>query len=64
MQKLREQAAADKSREALKKKVMEAVLPIEDCLKICREQNGLLYCKNCGLDNEVPQNLKKIFEEK
>ena len=29
-----------------------------ECLEYCKEQNGLPYCKNCGLDMGMIKNLK------
>ena len=31
-----------------------------ECLDYCQAQNGLPYCKNCGLDLDLLNNLKEI----
>ncbi len=40
---------------------------LEKCLLYCKEQNGLPYCKNCGLDesmlNKVDSKIDEIISE-
>jgi hypothetical protein len=31
---------------------------LQQCLKYCQEQNGLPYCKNCGLDQGMIKDLR------
>jgi len=43
--------------EALKRQYQQIVKKIEKRLKYCQKQNGLSYCKNCGL---CPADLDKL----
>lgn len=41
---------------------------LEQCLEYCREQNGMSYCKNCGLEQKMINDLlaserKKLIEK-
>ena len=37
---------------------------IKECLNYCKEQNGMPYCKNCGLDKEALELLDNIVDWK
>jgi len=37
-------------------------MTIQDCLEYCKTQNGLDYCKNCGLNIEMLN--KALAEER
>ncbi len=36
---------------------------LEKCLLYCKEQNGLPYCKNCGLDESMLNKVDSIIDE-
>lgn len=43
----------------------KVISQLKGCLQYCREQNGLDYCKNCGLDElmvaQVESALKRAY---
>lgn len=40
------------------KEYVALVEKLKLCLKYCQEQNGLPYCKNCGLDSSLLEEEK------
>jgi len=36
---------------------------IQNCLEYCEQANGLPYCKNCGLTQEMIDSFKKVVRE-